>query len=63
MIRLDDEALEQVVGGLTAIVALNSPMGPTYVEAPTASIPGVLNAFTQVITKGPGDLSNIDIVL
>jgi hypothetical protein len=65
MVCLDDKALEQVVGGLTvqAMVAMNSPNGSKIVTAPPAANAGVLNAFTNVVTKGPGDLSNIDIIL
>jgi hypothetical protein len=59
VVMLNDEALEQVVGGLTVAVGLNSPKGPNYVTAPAAAIQGVMNAFTQVVTKGPGDIANI----
>lgn len=39
---------------------LNSPQGTHTVVAPEAATSGALNAFTQVTTKGPGDLSNIN---
>ena len=44
-----------------AEVGLNSPNGSKTVVLPDAATSGVINAFTNVITKGPGDLSNIDV--
>ena len=42
---------------------LNSPKGTNSVTIPDRATTGGLNAFTQVVTKGPGDLSNINITL
>ena len=40
---------------------LNSPKGSNTVVLPQSATPGGVNAFTQVTTKGPGDLSNINV--
>lgn len=63
IVCLSDETLAQVVGGLTvtAEVGMNSPEGSKFVTAPSAANDGVLNAFGNVVHKGPGDLSNIDV--
>ena len=42
---------------------LNSPKGTNTVTIPERATPGALNGFTQVVTKGPGDLSNISLTL
>jgi len=61
---LSDEILDQVVGGygITAQVALLSPQGSHFVVAPAAAVPGLTGALTNVETKGPGSLANIDII-
>lgn len=41
-------------------VGLNSPQGSHTVVGPAAATGGAANAFTQVVTKGPGDIANID---
>jgi len=61
IVCLSDETLAQVVGGgltVTAEVGLNSPNGSKFVTAPSAANEGVLNAFYNVVDKGPGDLTN-----
>jgi len=40
---------------------LNSPEGTNTVVLPESATPGAANAVTQVITKGPGSLSNITV--
>ena len=42
---------------------LNSPQGTNTVQAPDAATPGAINAATQVISKGPGTLQNIQFVV
>jgi len=60
---LNDKELEAISGGLelTLATGILSPIGTHDVSAPVAAIPGALNAFTQVVTKGPGDIANIDV--
>ena len=62
---LSDMEMNEVVGGLqvVATVGLNSPNGPNTVVGPETATAGLLNAFINVATKGPGNLSNIDISL
>jgi hypothetical protein len=40
---------------------LNSPQGTNTVVLPDSATPGAVNAVTQVVTKGPGSLSNITV--
>lgn len=65
IVCLSDETLAQVVGGYTVIaeVGINSPEGSKFVTAPSAANTGILNAFRNVVDKGPGDLTNIDVHL
>lgn len=60
---LNDSEVSKVVGGLSVVatVGILSPNGSHTVTAPESATPGLLNAFTNVVTKGPGDLANIDI--
>jgi hypothetical protein len=62
MVYLNDETLDQVVGGLvvTAEVGINSPKDSKFVEAPPAANGGVLNAFQKVLAN-TGGVSNIAI--
>jgi bacteriocin-like protein len=62
---LTDTDLQSVVGGigLVATVGINSPNGSKMVTAPASAVGGLINAFTQVSTKGPGELTNIDITI
>jgi hypothetical protein len=46
-------------GAVTLVTGNNSPQGTNAVVVPSAATPGAINAFTQVITKGPGDISNL----
>lgn len=41
----------------------NSPKGTHTVVIPDAATPGAVNAISNVVTKGPGDLSNIDVIV
>lgn len=60
---LADMEMNEVVGGfqVVATVGINSPKGPKTIEAPATAASGLINAFTNVVTKGPGELSNIDV--
>ena len=60
---LDDQALETVVGGLTfAVGVINDKNGVNLVTAPPAAIPGVMNAFTNILIEQQRDLANIQLV-
>lgn len=60
MEKLTMHEMNECVGGLQLITGLNNlDNGVHVVQAPAAAVSGALNAFTQVITKGPGDISNI----
>lgn len=41
----------------------NSPQGSHVVVLPAAATSGALTAITNVALKGPGDLSNIDVII
>lgn len=60
MIILKDETMEACVGGLTLYTGFNSGNVKAH-DAPDAAVPGALNAFTQVVTKGPGEIANVEV--
>ena len=45
------------------VTGQNSPQDTNNVALPSSATGGALNAFTQVITKGPGDVSNLDVII
>lgn len=48
---------------VTLVTGNNSPQGTTTVVVPSSATPGALNAFTEVVTQGPGDISNLDVIV
>ena len=45
------------------ITGQNSPNGTVAVAVPSPATSGAVTAFTQVITAGPGDISNLQFVV
>ena len=50
-----------VSAGPNLTVGINSPQGTHTVVGPDAACGGAGTAFTNVVTKGPGAIANIDI--
>ena len=48
-------------GAVTLETGHNSPQGTNVVALPASSTSGALTALTSVLTKGPGELSNIEV--
>ena len=62
-LKLEIEDLEErIAPGVTLLVGILSPQGTHTVFGPGAAAGGAETAFTAIMTKGPVELANIDIL-
>ncbi len=62
VLKLRIEDLEQrIAPGIVLTTGLLSPQGSHDVSAPDAASGGAQTAFTNIVTKGPGDIANLSI--
>lgn len=62
--KLTDNELKNCVGGLSLETGvINDKNGTNIVDAPAQAVPGAFTAFGNIITKGPGLLANVDLIV